>query len=76
MKYPNGSIVSPIDDRSKDYIILDYKFIRAGSFIINYVACEMFADKNSPIVKYGSVQTFSEKNLTWSRTGRIDDILG
>ena len=76
MKFPIGSIVSPIDDRSKDYIILDYKFIRAGSFIINYVACEMFADKNSPIVKYGSVKTFSEKNLTWSRTGRIDDILG
>ena len=75
MKFPIGNIVSPADDKSKDYLILDYKFIRAGSFIIDYVACEMFADKNSAIVKYGPVQTFSEKNLVWSRNNRIDDIL-
>lgn len=75
LKYPIGNVVSPADDKSKDYLILDYKFIRAGSFIINYVACEMFADKNSAIVKYGPVQTFSEKNLVWSRNNRIDDLL-
>jgi hypothetical protein len=75
MKFPIGNIVSPADDKSKDYLILDYKFIRAGAFMINYVACEMFADKNSAIVKYGPVQTFSEKNLVWSRNNRIDDIL-
>ena len=75
MKFPIGNIVSPADDKSKDYLILDYKFIRAGSFMIDYVACEMFADKNSAIVKYGPVQTFSEKNLVWSRNNRIDDIL-
>ena len=75
LKYPIGNVVSPADDKSKDYLILDYKFIRAGSFIINYVACEMFADKNSPIVKYGPVQSFSEKNLVWSRNNRIDDLL-
>ena len=75
LKYPIGNVVSPADDKSKDYLILDYKFIRAGSFIINYVACEMFADKNSPIVKYGPVQTFSENNLVWSRNNRIDDLL-
>ena len=76
MKFPIGNIVSPADDRSKDYLVLDYKFIRAGAFMINYVVCEMFADKNSAIVKYGPVQTFSEKNLVWSRNNRIDDILG
>lgn len=45
MKFPIGNIVSPVDDKSKDYLILDYQFTRAGSFNINYVACEMFADK-------------------------------
>ena len=75
MKFPIGNIVSPADDRSKDYLVLDYKFIRAGAFMIDYVVCEMFADKNSAIVKYGPVQTFSEKNLVWSRNNRIDDIL-
>lgn len=75
MKFPIGNIVSPVDDKSKDYLILDYQFTRAGSFNINYVACEMFADKKSTIVKYGPVKTFSEENLTWSRTNRIDDIL-
>ncbi len=76
LKYPIGNVVSPVDDKSRDYLILDYKFIRVGlQFVIDYVACEMFADKNSPIVKYGPVQTFSEKNLTWSRNNRIDDLL-
>ena len=75
MKFPIGNIVSPADDRSKDYLVLDYKFVRAGAFMIDYVACEMFADKNSSIVKYGPVKTFSEKNLVWSRNNRIDDIL-
>jgi hypothetical protein len=76
LKYPIGNVVSPADDKSKDYLILDYKFIRAGAqFVVGYVACEMFADKNSPIVKYGPVQSFSEDKLVWSRNNRIDDIL-
>jgi hypothetical protein len=76
LRFPIGNVVSPADDKSKDYLILDYKFIRIGAqFVIDYVACEMFADKNSSIVKYGPVQSFSEKNLVWSRNNRIDDIL-
>jgi hypothetical protein len=76
LKYPIGNVVSPADDKSKDYLILDYKFIRAGAqFVVGYVACEMFADKNSPIVKYGPVQSFSEDKLVWSRNNRIDDLL-
>jgi hypothetical protein len=77
LKFPIGNVVSPADDKSKDYLVLDYRFIRVGAqFVIDYVACEMFADKNSAIVKYGPVQTFTEKNLVWSRNNRIDDILG
>jgi hypothetical protein len=76
LKYPIGNVVSPADDKSKDYLILDYKFIRNGAqFVVGYVACEMFADKNSPIVKYGPVKSFSEDKLVWSRNNRIDDIL-
>jgi len=76
LKYPIGNIVSPADDRSKDYLVLDYKFYRFGaSFHIDYVACEILSAKNSSVVKYGRVQTFSEKNLVWSRNSRIDDIL-
>jgi len=76
LKYPIGSTVSPADDKSKDFLVIDYKFWRTESqFVIDYVAAEMIFDKKSPVVKYGPVTTFSEKKLTWSRNGRIDDLL-
>jgi len=76
LKYPIGSTVSPANDKSKDFLVIDYKFSRFGSqFVIDYVAAEMMLDKKSPVVKYGPVTTFSEKNLSWSRNGRIDDLL-
>jgi hypothetical protein len=76
LKYPIGNIVSPADDKSKDFLILDYKLSRYGSvFAIEYIASEMFAQKSSSIVKYGPMRVFSEKSLTWSRNSRIDDIL-
>ena len=76
LKYPIGSTVSPADDKSKDFLVIDYRFYRHGPrFIIDYVAAEMMLDKKSPVVKYGPVKTFSEKNLSWSRNGRIDDLL-
>lgn len=76
LKYPIGSTVSPADDKSKDFLVIDYRFYRHGpKFIIDYVAAEMMLDKKSPVVKYGPVTTFSEKSLAWSRNGRIDDLL-
>jgi hypothetical protein len=77
LKYPIGNIVSPVDDKSKDFLILDYKFCRFGkNLVIDYLASEMLAEKGSSVLKYGPMQVFSEKKLTWSRNGRIDDILG
>ena len=75
LKYPIGSMVSPVDDKSKDMLVLDFRLVKSGSLYIDYVACEILSVKNSAVVKYGPVQTFSEKYLTWSRNGRIDGLL-
>lgn len=75
IKFPIGSIVSKIDDKSVDYLIFEYDYKKStnGEYSINYIVCEML--KTGPIIKYGSQQTFYEDDLCFSRNGRINDIL-
>jgi hypothetical protein len=75
LKYPIGTIVSLEKDKSKDYLVLDYKYSKSdGKYHIDFVASEMLNSKGS-IIKYGDVSTFNESQLCYSRNSRIDDIL-
>ena len=76
IKFPIGSIASPFDDKSKDLVILDYDYEKNGKdYHIKYIASEMIYDPKSLIIKYGDVITIRENILTFSRNGRIDDLL-
>ena len=76
IKFPIGSIASPFDDKSKDLVILDYDYEKNGKdYHIKYIASEMIYDPKSLIIKYGDVITIGENILTFSRNGRIDDLL-
>ena len=76
LKFPIGSIASPSDDKGKDLVVLDYEYEKNGKdYHINYIVSEMIYDSKSPVIKYGDVITMRESNLTFSRNGRIDDIL-
>ena len=76
LKHNIGDIVSPIDDKSKDLIILDYKFTkRNNEKIIDYVLSELIGDKKSSVIKYNNILTLSESKLAFSRNNRIDNIL-
>jgi len=73
-KYSIGDIVSPIDDRSLDYLILDY-VLNEQTNKIDYMVSDMIFDKSSSVIRYNSVFKVNEKSITWSRNSRIDDIL-
>lgn len=75
LKYPIGTCVSPVNNKSLDYLVLDYKYTKMdGKYYIDYVAAEML-NNNKSILTYGNVTTFSEDKLCYSRSSRIDDIL-
>lgn len=74
LKYPIGSVVSKIDDKSKEYLISDITPIKMdGKFKIAYQISEMMIQGS--IVKYGSSELINESKLCFSRNNRIDDIL-
>ena len=75
LKYPIGTIVSLPKDKSKDYLVLDYKYRKLdGKYNIDFVASEMMNSKGS-VITYGEIYTFRESELGYSRNSRIDDIL-
>jgi hypothetical protein len=75
LKYPIGTIVSLPKDKSKDYLVLDYKYRKLdGKYYIDFVASEMMNAKGS-VITYGEIYTFRESELGYSRNSRIDDIL-
>jgi hypothetical protein len=75
-KYRIGDIVSVKNDKSKDFLVVDYYYNRIGNdYKINYVISEMISNSNSSIIRYGDGLKESEDNLTYSRNNRIDDIL-
>ena len=62
---------------SVDYLVLDLEYSKqGGNPEIRYNICEMVYTKKSSVIQYGAVSVEQERNLCWSRTGRIDDILG
>ena len=75
LKYPIGTIVSLPKEKSKDYLVLDYKYIKIdGKYFVDYIASEMINSKGT-VIKYGEIYTFKESELCYSRNSRIDDIL-
>jgi hypothetical protein len=74
LKFPIGTIVSKSKDKSKDYLVLEYKYKKQdGKYKIDYLISEM--TNNGPIIKYGDVEVGYEGDLCYSRNSRIDDIL-
>ena len=75
LKYPIGTIVCKLSDKSTDYLVLDYKYRKLdGKYNIDFVASEMMNTKGS-VITYGEIYTFRESDLCYSRNSRIDDIL-
>lgn len=75
IKFPIGSIVSKIDDKSSDFLIFEYDYEKTtnAEYNINYNVCEMI--KVGSIIKYEQSQICREDDLCFSRNNRIDDIL-
>jgi hypothetical protein len=74
-KFSIGDIVCKSNDKSHDYIILDYLPHKTGykKFILDYEVCKMIT--NGQIIQYSQPEIVVESNLCWSRDNRIDDIL-
>lgn len=73
-KFQIGSIVSKKDDKSKDYLVVDISPVKIGlDFYIDYHITEVLAIGD--IIRYGSSQKVSDKEICFSRNSRIDDIL-
>jgi hypothetical protein len=74
LKFPIGTIVSKSKDKSKDYLVLEYRYKKLdGKYSIDYLISEMIS--NGPIIKYGDVENGYDNDLCYSRNSRIDDIL-
>ena len=75
LKFPIGTQVSTLKDKSSEYLVLDYIYRKMdGKYLIDYVASEMIKS-NGTSITYGEVLNFNEKELCYSRNSRIDDIL-
>lgn len=75
LKFPIGTQVSTLKDKSTDYLVLDYIYRKMdGKYFIDYIASEM-TKNNGSVITYGEVLDFREKDLCYSRNSRIDDIL-
>lgn len=76
IKYPIGTIVSKSDDKSRDFLVVDYNYVvNYKYYIINYVITEILTSEKSMVIKYGSVSVSREDELVYSRNNRIDNIL-
>ena len=75
IKYPIGTLVSDVKDKSKDYLILDYQYRKIDkNYYIDYELTEVLGGYSS-VIKYGDVKILKESEICFSRNGRIDDIL-
>jgi len=74
LKFNIGSVVSKINDKSKDFLIFDYCFkILPDDYIIDYTGCEIL--NNGTIITYGNSETLYENEICFSRDNRLGDIL-
>ena len=74
LKYPIGSMVCISPDKSVDYLVIDLQYSTRGRNNISYIITEMKSINS--IITYGETKVVRESDLSWSRNGRIDDILG
>ena len=61
-------------DQSVDYLVIDLNYSTRGSNTIDYIVTEI--KYIGSVIKYGNTKVLSEGELSWSRNGRIDNILG
>ena len=74
LKYPIGSMVCISPDKSVDYLVIDLQYSTKGRNNISYIITEIKSINS--IITYGETKVVRESDLSWSRNGRIDDILG
>jgi hypothetical protein len=77
LKYPIGSIVSMNNDKSRDYLVVDYNYSMFNNkeYRIGYVISEILTDPKSAILRYGVNKIEHDNTLCFSRNDRIDNIL-
>ena len=77
LKYPIGSIVSPLNDKSKDVLVVDYHYNKStnSKFSINYEVYEILSNEKSSTLQYGNKSILSEEQLSLSRTAQVNSIL-
>lgn len=77
LKYPIGSIVSPLNDKSTDVLVVDYKYNKStnSKFSIDYEVYEILSNEKSSTLQYGNKSIFSENELSLSRTAQVNSIL-
>lgn len=77
MEYPIGGIVSTLENKSKDYLIIDYDYNRInGKYLVNYILSEIIFEEKSTVIRYGKPMRYEGREICHSRNNRIDDILG
>jgi hypothetical protein len=76
LKFPISSIVSLNEDKSQDYLVLDYQYNKDtnGVRTILLKIIEMI-DSGKSVISYGKNMTLDESRLCYSRNNRIDNIL-
>jgi uncharacterized protein (UPF0248 family) len=70
-KFKISEVVSSVKDRSMDYLVLKYIYDTS----ISYKVSEIISNSADTVIKYGRVLYMREKDLTWSRTARIDEVI-
>lgn len=76
LKYPIGSIVSDVKDKSKDLLVIDYNYSKYGNkYYIKYEVCEILSSEKSPVLEYGSLIVLNDDDLALSRNSQINNIL-
>lgn len=77
LKYTIGSIVSPLNDKSKDVLVVDYQYNKLSNnkFTIDYEVYEILSNEKSPTIEYGNKSILTEKEITLSRNAQVNSIL-
>jgi hypothetical protein len=75
-KFNIHEVVSLLNDRSMDYLIVDYIYNKVlNNYNIDYKITEIISNKSEDVIRYGSTKIINEESLTWSRTSRIDEVI-
>lgn len=77
LKFKKYDIVSLKENKSLDYLIIDYdyKIINSEKYIIDYKTIKIKDNIKHPIIDYENIITFKEEELCNSRNNIIDNVL-